>query len=196
MPLPPHVLEERKTALIAGLSEQYAENRFSLEEYERLVEYTHKIETSREIALLGNLIRLNGAAGDGAFSSEGPGASRAAFSRSGVSGFAILASRKINGLAASGGDFLAILGDCQVYVNDSDLIHDETVINANALLGEVVIHVPDSVAVINNVLPILGDVGIKHKKRKKAAAEPPPWKKLVITGTAILGQITVKYDVS
>jgi hypothetical protein len=54
-----------------------------------------------------------------------------------------------------------------------------------------VIHVPDGVAVENRVLPILGDAGVKKKKRGQVSESP--WnKKIIVSGTAILGAVTVK----
>ncbi|MDR1909135.1 MAG: cell wall-active antibiotics response protein [Spirochaetaceae bacterium] len=186
MPLPPEVLEERKSGLVETLSEQYARDFFSLEEYERLVEYAQKIETPRELALLGRILREN-ALGEMREAETGfqPGSTDRHY--------AILASRKIEGLPSGerNRDFVSILGDCQIFINEDDLVQEETLINAYALLGEVVIHVPENVTVINRAVPILGDVGVG--KRKKRGADSPWNRKLVITGTAILGNVTVKY---
>ncbi|GHV60859.1 hypothetical protein AGMMS49587_03550 [Spirochaetia bacterium] len=41
-------INEKKEALIQRLSEQYAQNIISLEEYERMIAYLHKTETIKE----------------------------------------------------------------------------------------------------------------------------------------------------
>lgn len=190
MPLPPEILEERKAGLIAALSDQFAQDQFSLEEYERLVEYAQKVETAREIAVLGRILQEHAA---GAAPGEAYGNRRGEVHFGFLNQhFTILSSRRIDGLSAGNRDFTTILGDCQIFVAEADLVEEETVINANVLLGDTIIHVPENVRVTSSVFPLLGNVGIGRKKRN-APPDSPRSKRIVITGTAILGNITVKY---
>jgi hypothetical protein len=81
------------------------------------------------------------------------------------------------------------LGDNHIIINDGDLTKDETVIHVIAVLGEIVVHIPDNLIVINKAVPILGGVFGNEKNRGGGRR-----KKLTIEGNIILGNITIKRE--
>jgi hypothetical protein len=52
-------LEDKKEEITEELSKQYSLNKISLEEYERLIEYAHKIETEKELIILEKIVNEN-----------------------------------------------------------------------------------------------------------------------------------------
>ena len=58
-----------------------------------------------------------------------------------------------------------------------------------SILSDHVIMVESGIRVINNVVPLLGDTKTNDKVDKEAQAEGP---ELIISGTALLGDINVK----
>jgi hypothetical protein len=175
--------DEEKSKLTEKLSQQYSHNKISLEEYERLIEYIHKTETGKELAIIGkiieendlmNIIEINTMRNDRRIKNH----------------YTILSSQKTSGsIINETNKFISILGDNHITINDNDLMENETVIYINSILGETVIHVPENITVINKTIPILGGVWIDGKINNGK------WdgkKKLIIYGNAILGNITVK----
>jgi hypothetical protein len=49
-------IEDRKEKITEELSRQYSLNKISMEEYERLIEYSHKIETEKELMILEKIV--------------------------------------------------------------------------------------------------------------------------------------------
>jgi hypothetical protein len=81
------------------------------------------------------------------------------------------------------------LGDNHIIINADDLIKDETFIDVVVVLGEIVIHIPEDITVINKAVPILG--GIFGNEENKNNSKD---KKLTITGKIILGNMTIKQN--
>jgi len=65
----------------------------------------------------------------------------------------------------------------------------KTVLNVVSILGESVISVESGIRVSNRVIPILGGSWVDHKVGRQARDGEP---ELVISGAALLGNVTVK----
>jgi hypothetical protein len=179
-------MEDRKEKITEELSRQYSLNKISLEEYERLIEYAHKIETQKELMILEKI--ANESSATSAYKNTGEEKLNNGRIKN---DYTILSSRKTSGsmLNEINGKIVTILGDTHIIVNDEDLIKDETFIDVLAVLGEIVIHTSKNIAVINKAVPVLGGIFAtgenKHNNQDK---------KLTITGKIILGNITIKQD--
>jgi predicted membrane protein len=178
-------IEDKKEKLTEELSEQYSLNKISLEEYERLVEYAHKIETEKEFIILEKIINENKAT----TVYKNTGKKEINSMRHIRNEYTILSSRKTSGsiLNEINGKIISILGDNHIIINDDDLINDETVINVIAILGDIVIHIPNNLAVINKAVPILGGIFGDEGNKNNGQC-----KRLIIEGEIILGNITIK----
>lgn len=177
-------MEEKKEKITEELSRQYSLNKISLEEYERLIEYTHKIETEKELIILEKITNENNVT-NVYKSIEKEEINNAHIKNE----YTILSSRKTFGsiLNEINGKIINILGDNHIIINDDDLIKDETFMDIVVVLGEIVIHIPKNVTVINKAVPILGGIFGDEENRNNNQG-----KKLTITGKIILGNITIK----
>ena len=170
-------VEERKNKLTDKLSTQYSLNHISLEEYERLISYSQNIETEKELVILEKIIEGH------CKTNEPKPASTDNFPKN---HFSILSSKKTSGPITTG-NYMAILADHKIIITEDDLINDETLLNFMVVLGDVVIHVPETVSVISNAVPILADVSVDSRVKNTDSG-----KRLIITGSVILGDIKVK----
>jgi hypothetical protein len=189
------IVEERKGKAIENLSDNFAKNRLPLEEYERLVEYIHKIESERELIVVEKMVAEYGGG-------ESPRRSVYeddddddyevdAYSRGSRQGgtLTILSSRTISGPLESGAQFISILGSEHVKIRKADLNRRKTVLNVVSILGESVIFVESGIKVSNRAVPVLGGAWTDSKVERNARDGEP---ELVISGAALLGNITVK----
>jgi hypothetical protein len=178
------MMEDRKDRITEELSRQYSLNTISLEEYERLIEYTHKAETEKELIIIEKIIKENNAV-PGYKNTGGETIDKAPARDD----YTILSSRKISGprLNEIKGKIITILGDSHITLNDDNLIEDETFIDVVVVLGETVLHVPKNVAVLNRVVPIMG--GIFGNEEGGNGGQS---KKLILRGTVILGNVTIQ----
>ena len=186
------IIEERKEKAIESLSDSYAKNRLPLEEYERLVEYINKTESERELIVVEKIV----AEYKGNNTPESPvrdddDDEPDSYSRHHQSNNmpAILSSRTITGPQRSGSQFVSFLGSQVIKIRKADLKKGKTVLNVVSILGETVIQVESGIRVNNKVIPILGSARTDHKVDRQASDFAPL---LVISGTALLGDITVK----
>jgi hypothetical protein len=56
-----------------------------------------------------------------------------------------------------------------------------------AVLGDIVIHVPPNINIVNKIFPVLSDVAISDNICNKGGS-----KNLILTGNVVLGEIKVK----
>ena len=200
LPALKEIVEERKEKAIENLSTSFAKNRLPLEEYERLVEYINKIESERELVVVEKIVREY-EAGDEA--SYGP-SDRSAdyendyhnepeqyqrYSPFTSNNLSVLSSRTISGPLKSDSQFVSILGSMEIKIRKADLSKKRTVLNVVSILGENVIYVERGIQVINNTIPLLGGAWTDSKVNQAARDGEP---ELVISGAAILGNVTVK----
>jgi len=173
------LLDERKDKIADKLSSQYSLNHISLEEYERLIEYSHKIETEQEFRILEKIIEES----KSAQTAEKAGTSSNNIEKKYTT---ILSSRQTTG-PITHGNFVNILGSHQIILKEEDLVNRETIFNVSVLLGSIEISVPNNVEVINNAVPLLANVSFNENTGTGEAE-----KKLIINGSVILGTIDVK----
>jgi predicted membrane protein len=179
-------MEDKKEKITEELSRQYSLNKISLEEYERLIEYAHKIETGKELMILEKIVSENNV------TTVYKNTEKERINKAGIrSEYTILSSRKISGsiLNEINGKIISILGDNHIIINDDDLIEDETFIDVVVVLGEIVIHIPEGITVINKAVPILGGIFGNEENKKRNQG-----KRLTITGKIILGNMTIKQN--
>jgi len=186
-------IEDRKEKITEKLSTDYAQNRISMDEYERLIKYSQAIETEKELQILEKLVDGYGDQGTAQQINQGGNScndfsfANNQFSNSDYGErehVSILSSRTTKGVIKSG-NFINILGDQKVIITEKDLINRDTTLNFIILLGSVTIYVPDNVNVICKAIPILGDVSVADNISGGG-------KNLIITGNVILGDIKVK----
>jgi hypothetical protein len=189
------IIEERKEKAIENLSTSYAKNRLPLEEYERLVEYIQKIESERELIVVEKIV----AEYDGNDTSAKPTYDNddnepdyyAGHFQSSVTNnnLTILSSRTLSGPVKSGSSIVSILGSCHIKIRKSDLSKKRTTLDIATILGDCVVSVEGGIRVSNRAIPILGGAWTDHKVDMQAEDREP---ELVISGAALLGNITVK----
>jgi hypothetical protein len=185
------IIEDRKEKAIENLSTSFAKDRLPLEEYERLVEYIHKIESERELVVVEKIVAEYG--GNETQSrqddNDEPDYYSGHFqSSTNNSNLTILSSRTLSGPLKSGASFVSILGSCHVKVRKSDLSKKQTFLDVVTILGDCVISVESGIRVSNRTVPILGGAWTDQNVDKEAGREP----ELVISGAALLGNVTIK----
>jgi predicted membrane protein len=86
-----------------------------------------------------------------------------------------------------GGDLTAIMGGCEIDLRKAAISGEEAVLNVFAMWGGMEIRVPEHWTVVTKAVPILG--GVSDETRPK---NEPGMKRLVITGTVIMGGVEIK----
>jgi predicted membrane protein len=90
-----------------------------------------------------------------------------------------------------GGKVSAIMGGGNIDLRDADIATDEIVVDAFALMGGIEFRVPGSWQVVLLATPILG--GVENKTYvQRADTQSAKSKKIIVTGTAIMGGIDIK----
>jgi hypothetical protein len=189
------IIEERKEKAIENLSTSYAKDRLPLEEYERLVEYINKIESERELVVVEKIVAEYGGnetQGKPVYNDDEDAPDNySSHYQSSItnSNLTILSSRTLSGPVKSGSSFVSILGSCHIKVRKSDLSKKQTFLDVVTILGDCVISVESGIRISNRAIPILGGSWTDHNVDKEAREGEP---ELVISGAALLGNITVK----
>jgi hypothetical protein len=191
-------LEARKNLAIEALSGQFSRNALPMAEYERLVEYINKAESERELTIIEKIVDETAL-----YAGHDPAAFRDdSFDsgddlRPGLNGdgmkfsFTLLSSRETTGdmLRHNQNTFVTILGNNTITINEGELPPGRTVLDVINILGETKITVPPGVAVTIKAVPIAGAVSLG---RGVETRRTPGGSELVITGAALLGNITVR----
>ena len=198
LPALKEIIDERKEKAVETLSAVYAKNRLPLEEYERLVEYINKIESERELVVVEKIVaeyesedKISGQGADKFDSSDyNPSNSNETYYHANpINNLTLLSSHVIEGSIKTGSQFVSILGSQHIKLKKSDLTKKQTFIDIVSLLGETVIFVEPGIRVINKVVPILGGAWTNNKVNRQALSSGP---ELIVSGAAILGNITIK----
>ena len=186
------IVEERKEKAIENLSDSFAKNKLPLEEYERLVEYIHKIESERELIVVEKMVAEYGGSElpkKSVYEDDDDEVDRYNPPEHQGSSLTILSSRTISGPVESGMQFVSILGSEHIKIRKADLSRRKTVLNVVSILGESVISVESGIRVSNRAVPVLGGAWTDRKVERDAENGEL---ELVISGAALLGNITVK----
>lgn len=192
LPALKEIIEERKGKAIEDLSDSYAKNRMPLEEYERLVEYIHKIESERELVVVERIVAEHGSGSEPPEESsydDDEIDSHANYEGGQNNNLVLLSSRTFSGPIKSGAQYVSLLGNGNIKIRRADLEKRKTVLNVVSILGENVIYVESGIKVSLNAVPILGNCSINQKVNEQTRSGEP---ELVISGAALLGDITVK----
>ena len=202
LPALKEIIEERKEKAIENLSTSYAKNRLPLEEYERLVEYINKIESERELIVVEKIVaEYDGndvsdsqsykASYKPSYDDDDEGDDYPRHGNHDITGsnLAVLSTRTFQGPLKSGSQFVSLLGSGHIKVRKADLSKRRTTLQMVTILGDSTIFVEPGINVINKAVPILGNADVSHKVTKMACAGEA---ELVITGTVLLGTISVK----
>jgi predicted membrane protein len=106
-----------------------------------------------------------------------------------LNGSAILGgfTRSVTTQDFRGGDLTAIMGGCEIDLRKAAIRGDEAVLNVFAFWGGMKLQVPEHWTVVTKVMPILG--GVSDETRANAVGGT---KRLVITGTVVMGGVEVK----
>jgi hypothetical protein len=191
LPALKEIIEERKEKAIENLSDSFAKNKLPLEEYERLVEYIQKIESERELIVVEKMVAEYGGSElpkEKTYEDDDEVDDYPRQTHQGSS-LTILSSRTVSGPVESGMQFVSILGSEHIKIRKADLSRRKTVLNVVSILGETVIFAESGIKVSNQAIPILGGAWTDSKLERNAESGAP---ELIISGAALLGNITVK----
>jgi hypothetical protein len=168
---------DEKEKLIQKLSEQYSQNKITMEEYERILEYINKIETKKEIDIIKKIIQEN--------SGENTEIIIPKTNETHLSMFSWRTTnlKSING---NGGKFASIFGANRIIVNN--LPKGRTIININSIFGLTEIVVYQKVKIINKGVTLFSGVFAPNNMDKENEELP----ELYIVGKAVFGNITVR----
>ena len=195
LPALKEIVDERKEKVIENLSSSYAKNRLPLEEYERLVEYIQKIESERELVVVEKIVAeydgddASGMPSEQPDENDEPDYYDRHSNPNSYSNLTVLSSRTFSGPIKSGLQFVSILGSEHIKIRKADLSKRQNVLQVVSILGDSVVFVESGIRVINSTIPILGGSWIDSNVDKQARGEGP---ELIISGAAILGNVTVK----
>ncbi|MDR0562152.1 MAG: hypothetical protein LBG73_05635 [Spirochaetaceae bacterium] len=170
-------IEEEKNKLTHILSEQYAQNSLSVDEYERILEYITKIETIKEVAVIERIIREYAVLTDEAITPQTPEKHLSIFS---------WRSSNLKPARGGGGTYISIFGTNRIIVDN--LPKGKTTLNVKSIFGLIEIIVSKHIKIVNETVPICS--GIFAPDEVNMEHEDLP--ELHILGKAIFGNITIK----
>jgi hypothetical protein len=183
------IIEERKEKAVNILSAGYARNRLPLEEYERLVEYINKIESERELIIVEKIAAEYNGIESPEFNDSEDETNNPEYGFNNLKeNLTLLSYRTFQGPVKSGSQFVSVLGTEQIIIRRADLRQGQTILNIVSILGDSIVLVEPGIRVVNRAIPILGNCVTKLKDNKNSCYD----RELIISGTAILGNITIK----
>jgi hypothetical protein len=178
------VIDETRDSLIKELSEQYSHNSINMEEYERILDYLHKVETKKELAIIARIIRENSVESNDSAAMQDDEMPMLTMEENHLSLFSWRTTnlKSING---SGGTYTSLFGTNRIIVDS--LPRGRTVLNVNSIFGLTEIIVPENIKIVNKAAPIFGGIFAPSGINRKNEGQP----ELYITGAAIFGNITI-----
>jgi hypothetical protein len=184
-------IEAGKTRAIEALSVQFSHNALPVDEYERLVEYIHRVESERELWLVEKMVNEIGR--NAGVAPERPGREES-IPAADLSKFSLtlLSTRTIPGESLcqdEGVSPITILGSTVIDIRRGDLPPGRTVLNLITLLGETEIRVPPGLTVTLKILPVLGNATVRRGVETRRIPGAP---ELVVTGPVLLGDVLIK----
>ena len=164
---------------IALLQEHYARNHLEVAEYERRVELAERATTETALtALLGDLPYLNSPPTEGSYSGR---------VTSTVGALLGATSRRGRWRVPSFVRVRAVMGSVELDLSEAEIASGETVIEVTAILGNVVVTVPEGLAVEMEGSAILGS----FDQLVTSAASRRDGRRVRIIGRARLGTVDV-----
>jgi hypothetical protein len=178
-------MDEEKDKLAKALSEQYAQNLITMEEYERILEYINKIETKREAGILEKIIRENTLEDSAVTAAQNNDPAIPATGEKHLSAFSWRTTniKPVNGNA---GKFISLFGTNRIIVDN--LPRGRTVLQVNSIFGLTEILVSKNIKITNRVAPIFSGVFSPNTINRDDAGLP----ELYIVGKAVFGNITIR----
>jgi hypothetical protein len=173
-------LDEEKNKLTTELSEQYSQSIINMEEYERILEYINKIETTKEVNIIEKIIQENTVENNN---------DKLIIPQNNVTEkhLAIFSwrSSNIKPLNSDGGKYISIFGTNRIIIDN--LPKGRTVINVNSIFGLTEIVVSKNIKIINQTIPIFAGIFAPNEINQENEELP----ELYIMGKAIFGNITI-----
>jgi len=176
-------IEDEKNRLTVKLSDQYSRNVITLDEYERLLDYINKIETTKEISIANNMLQV-----------YKPAESPEPDNVTGIFDFfkgqrydTIFSNRTVNveSKNGNGGKFSVVFGTNKIIV--ANLPPGKTVINIECVFGSIEILLCQNVKITNSINPVFSNVDILHDRY---VDEYIP--ELHVKGEVVFGNVTIK----
>ncbi|MDR2798178.1 MAG: DUF1707 domain-containing protein [Treponema sp.] len=172
-------IDAEKDRLVQKLSEQYAHNIISMDEYERMLEYVTKIETNHEIDTVAKVIQENDNRDNhplGLVKSHADETHVTVFSWS---------SSQVKPVNGHIGKYVSVFGANKIIIDA--LPRGKNVLQVSSVCGLTEIIVAKNIKIINKALPICA--GIFTPDEGNSAGDDAP--ELYITGTVFFGNITI-----
>ena len=176
-------IDEEKNFLTEKLSEQYSQNNISLDEYERLLEYVNRMETSKEVAVLEKIIRENAVQTDVRTDYEPIPRQSGGGQHATVFSFRTANLKPHNG---NGGSFSCVFGTNRIIVDS--LPRGRTILNVETVFGSTEIIVARNIRITSDIVPFFSGVFMPDENDP----EDPDLPELHIMGKAVFGNITIK----
>jgi hypothetical protein len=178
-------IHDERDKLTKKLSEQYSQNRITMDEYERILEYIHKVETRREITIIEKIIRENNA-DDHAEPEDGN--YKIAASKSTGTHLSMFSWRTSNlkPMNGDGGNYISLFGANRILVDN--LPKGTTVLKVNSLFGLTEIVISQKVKIRNNTVSVFSGVFSPVEAGREGEELP----ELCIAGKVLFGNITIK----
>jgi hypothetical protein len=157
-----------------------------MEEYERILDYINKIETKKEINILGKIIQENNNEDNKLTEVQ---SSEIIIPKTKEKNLSLFSWRTINLKPTSGGNggkFTSIFGANRIIIDN--LPKGRTIIKVNSIFGLTEIILSQKAKIINKAIPIFA--GIFAPNETTTTGEELP--ELYIVGRAIFGNITVR----
>jgi hypothetical protein len=178
-------IENEKNRLTEKLSDQYSRNVITLDEYERLLDYISKIETTKEISIANKMLQVYRPA-------EPPEPDTSSgvfdlFKKQTENYDTIFSNRTINVSPKNGrgGKFSVVFGTNKIIVDN--LPPGKTVINIECVFGSIEILLCQNVKITNSINPVFSNVDILHDRY---VDEYIP--ELHVKGEVVFGNVTIK----
>jgi hypothetical protein len=177
-------IEYEKNRLTEKLSDNYSRNVITLDEYERLLDYINKIETTKEISIANNMLQV-----------YKPAETHEPETSSGIFGLfkrqteryeTIFSTRTINAELGNGrgGNFSVVFGTNKIIVDN--LPSGKTVINIECVFGSIEILIRQNARIVNKITPIFSSVDSPHDSYDEYLPE------LHLKGDVVFGNVTIK----
>jgi len=178
-------LDDERDKLIKKLSEQYSQNIINITEYERILEYINKIETQKEIIIIGKIIQENMVEEQELSNTKINEIIIPKINERHLSMFSWRTSnvKSING---SIGNFISLFGANKIILDS--LPKGKTILNVSSIFGLTEIIILNNVKIINKIAPIFSGIYIPNIINEKNEEIP----ELYIVGKVVFGNITVK----
>jgi hypothetical protein len=172
------VNSEEKERLTVKLSEQYSKNIIDIEEYERIIEYVNKIETTAEVNIIEKVIDENNLKNSGELAMP---------RNNNEKHLAIFSWRSTNLKShnGNGGKYLSLFGTNRIIIDN--LPKGKTVINVDSIFGLTEIVLSKNVKIINETTPVFSGIFIPDEINEGNGEMP----ELHITGKVVFGNITI-----